>query len=474
MAKKTLQEQIKDLENTRAAKLARVNDITQKSIDEERSMDEAEGTESDELTADIEQIDKDLVRLRKLESLNVSVAKRVTVPSDDEDPEEHATRQRSPRIVMTEKKLAQGVAFARYVGCMALAKGHSGEALRYARQRFPEHKALHGMIDLTGRMSGEMIAKAAVEIGATNDTDFAQPLVNYKDIVDDFIAFLRPKTVIGRIPGLRMTPFNIRIPRQTTGGTVGWVGEGKPKPVTKFSFDNITLRFTKLAAISVITEELARFSAPSAETIIRDQLAAAIIQQMDVDFLDPNNAGVVDVKPASITNGITPLSSAGNSEANARTDLGNLFNQWVTNNQDVSNGVILMPSSTAMRLGVMVNALGQASFPGMSPTGGTLLGVPVVAAESGGLTDMSAQGHIVVMVNASEIMLADDGTVTIDASREASLQMDTAPDNPPTASTVMISLWQSNSIGIKAERFINWVRARTSAVSYIASVNWGE
>jgi hypothetical protein len=72
-----------------------------------------------------------------------------------------------------------------------------------------------------------------------------------------------------------------------------------------------------------------------------------------------------------------------------------------------------------------------------------------------------------ILVLANEILLADDGTVTIDASREASLQMDSAPDSPPSATTVLVSLWQNNMIGIKAERFINWQRRRAQAVAWI-------
>ena len=65
------------------------------------------------------------------------------------------------------------------------------------------------------------------------------------------------------------------------------------------------------------------------------------------------------------------------------------------------------------------------------------------------------------------IMLADDGQVMLDASNQASLQMDTAPTNPPTATTVMVSLWQMNMVGIRAERFINWTKRRAGAVQYI-------
>ncbi len=65
-------------------------------------------------------------------------------------------------------------------------------------------------------------------------------------------------------------PFNVKIQSQTTGASATWVGEGKPKLVTKFNTTSATLLFTKVAAISVITEELARFSFPGAEALVRN------------------------------------------------------------------------------------------------------------------------------------------------------------------------------------------------------------
>jgi hypothetical protein len=65
--------------------------------------------------------------------------------------------------------------------------------------------------------------------------------------------------------------------------------------------------------------------------------------------------------------------------------------------------------------------------------------------------------------------MADEGGLTIDVSREASVQMDSAPTDPPVAATVVVSLWQLNLIGIKAERFINWKRARLASVKYVVA-----
>jgi len=72
----------------------------------------------------------------------------------------------------------------------------------------------------------------------------------------------------------------------------------------------------------------------------------------------------------------------------------------------------------------------------------------------------------VALIHAPSILFADDGGVNIDVSREATVEMNTVPTSPITASSVYVSLWQANLIGLRAERFINWKRARTTAVVY--------
>jgi hypothetical protein len=91
------------------------------------------------------------------------------------------------------------------------------------------------------------------------------------------------------------------------------------------------------------------------------------------------------------------------------------------------------------------------------------------------LANRSGAGNLVVAVNAGDVFLADDGQVTVDVSREASLQM---LDNPTNSSstgtpTTMVSMFQTNSIAIRAERFINWAKRRSGAVVYMDDVNWG-
>ena len=75
---KTIAEQISALEAKRAASAARMEQVMEKSLAESRTTDAAEQEEFDTLSAEVDAIDKDLVRLRKIENSKMSTAKAVT------------------------------------------------------------------------------------------------------------------------------------------------------------------------------------------------------------------------------------------------------------------------------------------------------------------------------------------------------------------------------------------------------------
>jgi HK97 family phage major capsid protein/HK97 family phage prohead protease len=458
---KTASEQITALETSRAAKAARMAEIMQKSIDEGRSTDESEQEEFDGLEAEVAAIDGDLKRFRALEKANVQAARIVDV-------KEKADPRPSARVDV-KANVPAGTAFTRYAMALMASKGNLMQAEQIAKR----------WDDQTPEVS--TVIKAAVAAGTTTDAEWAKPLVEYTNMASEFAELLRPATIIGRIPGLRRVPFNIKVPRQTGGSSASWVGEGAPKPVSELAFDQISLGFTKLAGIVVMTEELVRFSNPSAEAIVRQDLIDTIVQTMDKDFVDPAKAASAGVSPASITNGVTPVVASGTDADAVRADVQNLFGKFVTANMSLAGAVWIMTEMQALSLALMLNPLGQPEFPGLSitgGTGGTFFGLPVVLSENipanpGSGSPLTGAGSRIILAKAPEILLADDGQVLLDASNQASLQMDSAPTNPPTATTVMVSLWQMNMVGIRAERFINWTKRRAGAVQYIDSANYG-
>jgi len=356
---------------------------------------------------------------------------------------------------------------------LAVSKGNRWEAINHAKQwhdQTPE-------VELVLQHDIPSIAKTAVGAGTTTDATWASPLIAYNVMASEFIEFLRPATIIGRIPGLRRVPFNIQMPRATSGTSAGWVGENAPKPVTSMAFDTVTLRWAKAAGIVVLTDELVRFSNPAAEAVVRQDLVATIAQFLDRQFVDPAVAEVTNVSPASITNGVSAVVPTGTTASAFRADVKTLFANLLTNNlTNTAGGVWIMTQQQALALAIMQNSLGQQVFPTMNGIeGGTLLGYPVVTSENiPSSTGSPVEGSPIIFAIAPEIMLADDGQVILDSSNQASVQLDTTPDSPPGASSPYISLWQMNMTGLRAERWINWKKRRSTVVQYITSARYSE
>lgn len=452
-------EQIKAFEKVRETKSARMTEIQKAAADEGRTKNEAEREEFDTLRDEVHSIDAELKDLRELEKAAATTAKAVGTVTDTKS----GSEARNPaRAQVITPDLPKGTAFTRFAIALGRANGNRMEAYQIAKnwQDTPEVA---------------VVLKAAVDAGTTTDPTWAAPLVEYQNMVSEFAELLRPATIIGRIPGLRRVPFNIKIPRQLTGSTVNWVGEGKAKPVGALSFDSIKLGMTKAAGIVVITDELLRASNPAAEALVRQDLIDQMAQFLDHDFVDPSKAAVTDVSPASITNGVTPVIASGTDADALRADIQALYAKFVAANMSVAGAVWIMPETSALAIAGLRNPLAQKEFPELTAQGGTLEGLPVVTsqnvpANAGTGDPVTGAGSRIILAKASEILLADDGQTVLDVSREASLQMDSSPT---TGAAELVSLWQHNMVGIRAERFINWGKRRDGVVQYIDSANYG-
>ena len=112
-----------------------------------------------------------------------------------------------------------------------------------------------------------------------------------------------------------------------------------------------------------------------------------------------------------------------------------LIDTWLAANLDPSLGVLIMPPTQALALSMMLNPLGQPLYPEINLMGGTLFGLPVITSMSAKVVGSPAAGSIIALLNAPEILLADDGEVTISTSSEASIQMLDNPTNHSTGDT---------------------------------------
>jgi HK97 family phage major capsid protein len=225
------------------------------------------------------------------------------------------------------------------------------------------------------------------------------------DLASEFIGYLRSKTILdkfgtGIYPALRRVPFNVRVGTQTAGASASWVGEGKPKPLSKGTFGTTTLDFHKIAVICALTKEEVRFGVSSAEAKVRDDMAAAIAAGIDSAFIDPANAGTASVKPAAITYNVAATAVSGTTPAALRLDLKNMIGTMIAAGIQPNSLVLLMSQGTALSLSLSVNTLGNRDFPDLTKDGGYLYGIPVIVSEA--ITSLgSPTANMIVAVNAA-------------------------------------------------------------------------
>ena len=447
MPAKSYGEHIADLEATRKEKSDRMKAIHQKAMDEGRTMDTAENEEFDTLEGEIKDLDADLARTRRLKAIE-DEDKKTAKPVDDQVRQRQTTAVRPgvPAVPKgSTKELPKGTRFTRLAMALAAGRGSVGDAIRFAKNW-----------DSSTPDVAQFIERAVA--GTTTGVSWASPLVDETNLIGEFIELLRPETLMGKLQGFRRVPFNVAIPSQTGGSTVGWVGEGAVKPVSELEFGTVTLGHNKVAGIVVITEELARFSSPDAEETVRRDLIEQTAQFLDDAFINPDHTASAGVRPASVTNGATAIPASGTDGEAFLCDLAALQEAFLTANMSVGGTYLVMSSVQAARLALFRNALGQYEFPNITAAGGSIAGIPVVTSEN---VPTDSSGSIIALVKPSEILLADDGSVTLDASREATLDM--VGGNTPN-----FSLWQRNCVGIRAERYITWKPRRAAAVAYIS------
>jgi HK97 family phage major capsid protein len=459
-----IQDQIKALEATRAAKAARMEAVLEASSAEGRSLTAEESEEFDTLDAEVKRLDEDLVRFHRAEGLSVQKGHRVEVAegaSAEAAAASRGTRSGSTIIVADKNKddVFKGQSYTRMVIAKALASLQGVAPSAIAQQRWGK----------TNPALVEFIKANEVAGGGETSGSWGAELVALDGrFTGDFIEFLTGMTVFDKL-ALRAVPANVTIKGQDGAATGYWVGEGKAIPATKADFMAVNLAPLKVAALAVISNELIRDSSPSAELLVRDALGAASRQRIDGTFLS-TDAAVSGVSPAGILNGLAPIASTGNDADGVRDGILALYASFLTA-KNASGLTMVLNSARAKAISLMVNALGNTVFPGLNTGGGTLLGDSVVTGDNVGEAS-------VILLKPSDIYKIGDNGVEVSISRDATIEMATDPTGaeltPTGASKNPVNMFQSESTAIKIVRSMNFAKRRASAVAWINDASWGD
>jgi HK97 family phage major capsid protein len=300
------------------------------------------------------------------------------------------------------------------------------------------------------------IIKAAVDTGST--TGWGSSLVPDAEIAQDgFVSLARSSSAFFELlasGAMRRTPLRTRLAITTTAATGFIRGEGSARPISKLALANTTgLMPIEAVALLVVSDELTRSTSPAAAALFNTELAAAVGAVADERFI----AIVEAAKAATAV-------SYGSTAFAARADIQAMMAAITTDAR--SRLVWIGGVDVAKGATVLTDNDGAYVFPDMSPTGGTMLKIPFIVS---GAVDADA----LYLVDADKIA-ANADPVTFDIFREATIEMEDAPDSPTVAGTTMFNLWQNDCSALLASTYIAAEVRTQTAIAETTGITWGE
>lgn len=170
-----------------------------------------------------------------------------------------------------EQDREKGLHVGAFVRALAAAKGDVERAAAYAKKNYDQD------------VPGYAAVTKALAAGDAQAGGFLIP----EQFSTEVIEFIRPNTVV-RAAGPRVLPMpegNLSIPRINTGSVASYIGENANLPNTAQQFGMVKLSYKKLAALIPVSNDLLRYSSPEADGLIRDDVALAMAQAEDLNFL---------------------------------------------------------------------------------------------------------------------------------------------------------------------------------------------
>jgi HK97 family phage prohead protease len=450
---------ITQLREERALKADRLKELAALFETKDYTPTDEDGAEFDTLTDECKALDTE-IRVASFHAMQGAAAKGV-----DGSSQAAASRSRGGMSFVKTQDPDDAFKGQSYVRGI-IARAAAFAAMKNGNFISPADIAQHRW----GKSHPKLVAhiRAAVAGGGTGSgewgAELAQSDARYNG---DFVEFLYSMTVFDRLP-LRSVPARVHIKGQDGAATGYWYGESKAVPVSKPDFSDVELTPLKVGALAVCSKELIMDSDPSAEMWIRDSIAQASAQRVDTTFLG-SAAAVSGVSPAGLLNGLSALAPSGTDAAAVRADMMSLYSSFLTA-KNASGLVQVMTPSMAKALALLVNALGQPEFVGLNAGGGTLLGDTVYTGDNVTPGDW-------ILLKPSDIWKIGDTGVEVSMSDTATIEQDSAPagegDTPTAASATLMSLWQTDQVGFKVMRRINYAKRRTSAVAVLSNAEYG-
>lgn len=334
------------------------------------------------------------------ETVSTAVAAAVTPLKEEQTTmmKDIITSSRQPHEKTMEER---GLNMARFIRCLAAGKGHVDSAHKFSEKNFGSDDEVTKALAATDFVAG----------GAAVPPDF----------VEEIIEFLRPASVVRRLnPNvLPMPSGSLTMPKQTGGAAASYVGENTNIPPSEQTTGQIKLSFKKLVTLVPISNDFLRFAMPASDSMVRDDIVAAMSQRSDLAFIRGDGA-------SDTPKGIRNLAASGNvfaanatvNLANVTVDLGKMVLALENNNARMLRPAWIFTPRTKQYLMTVRDGNGNYVFRD-EMLGGNLWGYPYATSTQIPNTLGGGTESEVYLADMSEVIIGDSTNLLIDASSEA-------------------------------------------------------
>jgi HK97 family phage prohead protease/HK97 family phage major capsid protein len=314
-----------------------------------------------------------------------------------------------------------------------------------------------------------LITKADATIATTTTSGWASQLVN--TATAELVDLLSPFSVYPGLAGkgIKVTFNNnqgaINIPSISTDAALagGFVLEGDPIPVGRFTTASTSLVPHKFGIITTMSKEAAKYTTPALENVLRRSILRRTAITLDGILLDATAGSTT--RPAGLLNGVSAVASGfggGDYEA-VISDINALMAPFDTANAGRSMVLIMHPAQ-ARKLAMMPGPDGTFGWADRFMSQFTVL------------TSTSATAARLIAVDAEDFATATGDTPQFDVSEQTTLHMSDTPLELVSAGGTVAdptrSMFQTNSLALRMILPITWKMRRSGMVQWIDGTSW--
>jgi HK97 family phage major capsid protein len=351
----------------------------------------------------------------------------------------------------------KGVAFARCVRAMAAAKMHklgSAGVVDILKQ--------WGDGDLADKMSTSQ--QKALAAGDATAGGFLVPT----EFSNEVIELLRAQSIVRRMGAriVQMPTGTLKIPKIATGASAAYVGENVNVGKSEETFGQLTLTFKKLAVLTPISNDLLRYSSPSADAIVRDDLVSAMATKEDSSFIRGSGTSAT---PKGLLNWCVAdqkIACQAKTLANIFEDLGKLVIALKSANIPMISPGWMMAPRTEITLATIQDGNGNTPLR-EELNRGTLWGYPVGVTTNIPITlDTTGAGSDdeseIYLVDFAQVLIGESMNLLVDSSQEAAYHDGSNVQAAFSLDQTVVRAIAEHDLGVRHEK----------AIAMLTGVDW--